>query len=366
MNGRPLRSLRLFRLKRTLPGLALIALALSLSCPRVPPSSEIFNNGQWIIAPQNASIPEAPFEYRVDGNIRGTTKLLTFASRVAGSLQYPQVFVINSSGFLRIKAGADPAPPLPFGQSIVLGPAIFGTSASFPATTLFFNPQVQTVSVNTSQLNIDGTGTLLIQIIANDSNLPANSTKTNQIMNLTWNITLHEPTNTETQVDVAGDFTFTEAFTPDPVRTAEFQSFRLYQISSMYIDDARHDVDALRYRDAGGIAQLSYAPNLAEMLLPQPPTALDSANPIFESLHTDDNGAPNGNTPSYRITVMQTTGPLTGAITPRAFFAASNNVNDDNLGAWLHQDPSLAIIPAGTMGTIDYSIVATTDPLPVP
>jgi hypothetical protein len=148
--------------------------------------NELFNNAEWVVARQAASIPEDPFQVIVDGNVCGMTKLLTFASRVDGTTRFPQVFVINSSGFLRIKAGADPSPPIPFGQSLVLGPAIFGTSASFPNTTLFFNPQLQTVSIDTSPLNPDGTGTLLIELIANDAGLPTSSTKTNQIMNLTW------------------------------------------------------------------------------------------------------------------------------------------------------------------------------------
>jgi hypothetical protein len=62
--------------------------------------------------------------------------------------------------------------------------------------------------------------------------------------------------------------------------------------------------------------------------------------------------------------MKQTTGPVTGTITPRAFFVATNDVNDDNLGAWLHQSPSQPTIHAGTTGRIEYSVVATTDPLP--
>jgi hypothetical protein len=326
---------------------------------------EIYNNAQWIVGRQASSVPEDPFQVVVNGNACGTTKLLTFASRVAGGTGYPQVFVINSSGYLRIKAGADPSLPLPFGQSFVLGPAVAGTSASFPGTTLFFNPQLQSVSIDTSLLNADGTGTLLIRLVANDAGLPAGSTKSNQIMNLGWDIRLHEPTDARTQADVAGRFTFTEAVTLDPVRTAELQSFRLFQISTLYIDGQSHDVDALRFRGAAGLVELFYAPGLAGTLLPQSPVHLDPANPVFESLHTDDQGAPNGNTPSFRVQELRTTG-LAGPVTPRAFFVATTDVNDDNLGAWLHQAPSQATLAAGTAGTIEYSIVATTDPLPAP
>jgi hypothetical protein len=175
---------------------------------------------------------------------------------------------------------------------------------------------------------------------------------------------LREPTDAQTQIDVIGQFTFTEDVIPDPVRTAEFQSFRLLQISSLFIDNARHDVDALRYRSTAGLVQLLYAPNLAGMLLPQPPMALDPAVPVFESLHTDDQDAPNGNTPSCRITGLQIAGPVTGPIMPRTFFVATMDVNADNLGTWLHQSPSQLTLRAGITGKIEYNVVATTDPLP--
>jgi hypothetical protein len=248
-----------------------------------------------------------------------------------------------------------------------LGPAIFGTSASFHNTTLFINPQLQTVTIDTSELSADGTGDLRIQLVANDTNLPVDSTKTNQIMDMSWNIRLTEPTNAQTLIDVTGQFTFTEDVSPDSVRTSEFQSFRLLQISSMFIDDQRQDVDALRYRNvAGEVVNVIYTPDLVNTLLPQEPTPLDQGTLAFDSLHTDDIGEPNGNTPSYRITVTQTAGPVTGSITPRVFFVSTQDVNDDNLGAWVHQDPSQQVIPAGTSGLIEYRVVATTDPLPSP
>jgi hypothetical protein len=90
----------------------------------------MFNNGVWVIKKLRAAIPEDPFEVLINGESMGMTKLLSFAKRVPDTSRFPQVLVLYSSGYLRLKAGADPTPPLPFGQSLVLGPAIFGTSAS--------------------------------------------------------------------------------------------------------------------------------------------------------------------------------------------------------------------------------------------
>ena len=330
-----------------------------------PPSTicTVLNNGEWIVEALDASIPEAPFEVRVNGNPACATKLIVFANRVSNTSQFPQVFTLYSSGYIRMKAGADPNPPLPFGQSLILGPAIFGTSASFPSPTLFFRPQLQRVDIDTSQLHADGSGTLLISVTANDSGLAPSSTNTNQIMNQTWGLTLHEPTTEQARIDVAGTFTFTETVMPDETRTQEFQSFRLLQISSMFIDSVRHDVDAFRFRNATDLLTFFYGADCFNQLCPPTPSALDPSTGFLDSLHTDDVGQPNGNSPSYRILMGTTSGPISGPITPRAFITPSQDVNDDNLGLWLHQQP-LNVIPQGTSGSIRYTVVATTDPLP--
>ncbi len=288
----------------------------------------------------------------------GRAKLLAFAKRVPNTDRFPQVLVIYASGYLRLKAGADPTPPLPFGQSFVLGPAIFGTSASFPKKTLFFHPQLQRVAIDTSQLNQDGAGRMLIRITGSSSNLSPNSATTNQIMNLAWALTLEEPHDLATTLHVAGTFEFTEDVAPDPVQTKRFESVRLLQISTMFIDHVRHDVNALRFRTAGNIVTLSYDPALSHRLLPVTPRSLDPAMPMFDSIHTDDVGRPNGKTPSYKIRINSTTGPMTGPITVRAFFNSSQNLQDDNLGLWAFQQMP-ACIKKGTAGSIDYSVIAS-------
>lgn len=308
-----------------------------------------------------ALVPEDPFEVLVNGKSMGRTKLLAFAKRIPHTHRFPQVLVIYSSGYLRLKTGADPTPPLPFGQSLVLGPAISGISTSFPKRTLFFHPQLQRVAIDTSQLHPDGTGRMLIRITSSNSNLPLNSATTNQIMSLAWALTLEEPCDLATTLHVAGTFEFMEDVTPDPRQTKRFESVRLLQISTMFIDHVRHDVNALRLRTGGDIVTLSYDPTLANLLLPVTPISLDPAMPMFDSIHTDDAGRPNGNTPSYRIRINSTTGPMTGPIMVRAFFNSSQNLRDDNLGLWAFQQMP-ASIKKGTTGNINYTIIASINP----
>ena len=218
----------------------------------------ILNNGEWVIAPADAAIPEAPFAVSIDGVAAGTARTLVFSNRVPGTSRFPQVLVVYASGFLRLKAGADPTPPLPFGQSLVLGPAIFGTSASCPETTLFFNPQLTSVAVDTTGLAADGTGTLRLGAVASALGPGGSCTKTNEIMSLAWEILLEEPTNPGARITMAGSFEFTEEVRPDAGRSADQESFRLVQISSMFIDGARHDVDAFRFRSPTGTMTIPY------------------------------------------------------------------------------------------------------------
>lgn len=308
-----------------------------------------------------ASIPEAPFEAKINGTSIGTTRLLAFSNRLGDSNDFPQALVIYSSGYLRLRPAADPGPA--FGQSLVLGPAIWGTSASFPATTFFSHPQIQQVDIDTSALDATCHGALKIHIIANQAGSPASTPTTNQIMNLTWDIVLNQPTAQATEIHVSGTFAFTELVTPDASRTAEFQSFKLFQISSMYIDADHHDVDGFRYRSTSGPTIVSYNAGLLDHLVPATPTAIDPQTPVLDSIQSAP-AQPNGNTPSYRITLGPTSGPMVPPTTPRAWLASTTDVNQDNLGLWAYQRP-LDVIPAASRGTIQFTLAATAQPLPL-
>ena len=328
----------------------------------------LFDNGEWRLERQDGKgIPESPFAVRIAGNDCGSARILTFSRYIKGTRRHPEVLVINASGYLRLKAGADPTPPLPFGQSLVLGPAVYGRAPpAFPDAKLFFNPQLQAAAIDVTRLHPDAAGPLPIRLLADPTDLPAASPKTNQIMRLDWDILLQEATLAETSIDITGRFTFTQNVTLDPWRTAEFQSFRLFTMSSMYVDASRHDVDALRFLSSRGWFELFYTLDLAGRLLPEEPAALNPAQTIFDSLHTGDLGLPNGNSPSCRITAIRTTAPLSGPLVPRAFLYLDDRTSqdDDNLAAWVHQSPAPLDLPAGTSGTIRYRVTATADPLP--
>jgi len=123
-------------------------------------------------------------------------------------------------------------------------------------------------------------------------------------------------------------------------------------------------VDAFHFRNSDGVVTIDYNSASPNLLLPVTPSSLHPKTLRFDSLHTDNVGQPNGTTPSYRITINSTTGPISGPITVRAFFNNSQNLKDDNLGLWAFQQPSERI-EKGAMGNINYTVIASTRPLPV-
>ena len=137
---------------------------------------------------------------------------------------------------------------------------------------------------------------------------------------------------------------------------------RLLQISSMFID-LRHDINAFRFLNLDGVVTVDYDSALPNLLLPVTPSSVHPETLRFDSLHTDNVGQPNGNTPSYKITINSTAGPISGPITVRAFFNNSQRLKDDNLGLWAFQQPSERI-EKGAMGNINYTVIASTCPLP--
>jgi hypothetical protein len=144
------------------------------------------------------------------------------------------------------------------------------------------------------------------------------------------------------------------------MQTKTFESVRLLQISKMFIDNAGHDVDALRLHAENDAMALSYDFSLANLLLPVTPSSLNPEMPMFDSIHTDNAGRSNGNTPSYRIRINSTSGSTTGPIMVRAFFNSSQNLCHDNMGIWAFQQAP-ALIKKGTTGTINYTVIAGVD-----
>jgi hypothetical protein len=185
----------------------------------------------------------------LDGVQLGVTSLLSY--RIAHPTRRNAFRRCSSSppaAYLRLKAGADPIPPLPFGQSPILGPAVIGSLVQGAAPAFYLNPQLTSVNIRTSAS--DGfPGVLTIEVAAAGS---PGSSKTNGVMNANWTLKLHEPRIQSTLLEVTSRFSFIHDFYPSATHSANGEAYQLLRNSSMVIDQARHDVNELVFTAATG------------------------------------------------------------------------------------------------------------------
>ncbi len=326
--------------------IALSGLALAGSDVLGENSAPVFDNGEWVITLRvdDPAIPEQPMQVSVDGVPKGAAKIVQFANRTEAGDSFPQVVVVASSGFLRLKPGADPSPPIPFGTSVVLGPAYWESEPE----TLFFNPQLETIEIDTGGLSQEnGTVGIAVRLTGSIGGL-----------DVEYELRIPEPTDFETTIHVRETFVATRQIALAPGRIAAGEAFRLVQLSSMYLDEPRHDSDGFRFRDAdGGLTRFSFADVAPAALVPSPPLFLGEA--WVDALHGDDAGF-QGNTPNVRVRLEDAA--LSRSLLPRAFLALSADPNQDNVGIFLHDTSAPARIDSGARRSVEFTLVAHDDP----
>jgi len=312
---------------------------------------EIFNNGEWIVKIQedDPGIPEDKMDVFLDGVFQGKGKLVQFHNRTETGGKFPQVVVIASSGFIRIKQGADPQPPIPFGTSVVLGPAYFDEN-----DTLFFNPQIGKMEIDTSSLLADGTGTLHLTLtgtMIDDSSIKGG-------LDTSYNIQILEPSDFETQMKVAQTYVVSSPFSLNSNRVNNNDAFRLVQFSSMYIDEPTHDSDGAQFMDENGdLVKVNFRDVLPGNFIFSSASKMGEA--WFDSVHSDDTGF-QGNTPNIRVMFEDIT--LAEATVPQGFISPSSDPNNDNVGLWLHDTTAPSQFNVGDMRAISYFLIARDNP----
>lgn len=198
---------------------------LATATAAVTGSIEIFNNREWIIKIQEEDpvICESEMAVFLNGVLKGSGKLVQFHNQTQAGGKFPEVVVMYCSGFVRLKQGADPNPSIPFGTTVVLGPAYFDAN-----DTLFFNPQIERMEIDTSNLLQNGTGTLKIKLTGMIGGL-----------DVRYNIKIFEPSDFQTKMMVEQTCVVSSPFSLNPTRVANNEAFRIGQFSSMFIDTPR-------------------------------------------------------------------------------------------------------------------------------
>jgi hypothetical protein len=316
---------------------------LYFALTRPPFPSMCFDNGEWVITTGDApAVPEAPMQISLNGVPRGNAKLIQFHNQTEAGNRFPQIAVIASSGFIRLKQGADPQPPIPFGASVVLGPAYWeiNNGQSF----LHYNPQIASVNVNTDSLQASGSGTLIIDLAGTLGDL-----------SVAYRLRLSEPTDRLSTLIVESKYRAMDLIALSQPHVAEHQAFRLIQFSTMYIDEQTHDSDAASYINAiGDTIRVAFKNVSPGNFLFGAPQAMQPFT-ILSLLHTDDFGY-QGNTPNLGISLLNSSS-LGGKI-PQGFITPAASPQDDNVGLWINDDTAPLQINAGDSASSSFRIIA--------
>ncbi len=261
----------------------------------------------------------------------------------------PQVAVIYASGYIRLKQGANPTPAIPFGTSVVLGPAYWPDE-----TTYHHNPLLTEIDIDTSWLP--------------NSPLRFRADGHNHAFDVIYNFTLPSPQDRQTRLHVTQTYTATTAVSIDSTRRAESQGFKLVQFSSMYINEGGgcnfghidcHDSNSIRFigNDLKR-QQIEFSTVTPDSFIINTPVPLGST--WLDALHTDDTSW-QGNTPNLRIALDAL--PSNHTITAQGWISATTNPEENNVGLWLHDDGNASLNwTAGQSDRVSYWLLAQDNP----
>jgi len=195
--------------------LALVAISASLHGIAAQSNCLTIYNGSngWIVD-KCGTDPNVgtPMEVVLDGISHSNAALVRVYHKSQSWSGTPQVAVIYASGFVRLKQNADPTPSIPFGSSIVLGPAYWPSFSTY-----YHNPQLNRLEIDTTWLP------------AAPLRMRANGT--NHDFSVAYELVLPPPRDRQTRLHVTQTHTATADITINSTRRAERQGFKLAQES---------------------------------------------------------------------------------------------------------------------------------------
>jgi hypothetical protein len=326
----------------------LAPLSRSYAQPECP---VIYDGGDGWIIDMCYTDPEidVPMEVVLDGVSQGDAALVRVYHQSQDWPGTPQVAIVYASGFVRLKQNADPAPPIPFGSSFVLGPAYWADP-----TTYHHNPQLARLAIDTSWLP--------------HAPLRLRAEGTNEDFDVAYEMQLPPARDRQTRLHVTQAYTATANVGIDPMRQAESQGFKLVQVSSMFINEGGtceggyvdcHDSNAARFMGSDLVRhQVMFTDVVSSSFVFSPTLSLGST--WLDVLHTDDMSW-QGNTPNARIALDGP--PADYDVTPQGWLNASTDPNQDNVGVWLNAGgPAMSTWPVGRSDEVSYWLLAQDNP----
>ena len=135
----------------------------------------------------------------------------------------PEVAVIYSSGYIKLKQNADPKPYLRLGGSFVLGPAYNGTNDTSEAYMYNNSPQLDRLEINTSLLP--------------ESPLIMKAFGSNRDFGVAYEMQMPTPTDELTSLHVNQTYVANENITISQISRQKHEGFKIVQFSSMFINE---------------------------------------------------------------------------------------------------------------------------------
>jgi hypothetical protein len=317
--------------------------------PLTPTDEKIFDNGVWWITKSSITFIQSPMTVRVNGVDQGSTYLLQFG-HLKSANDWPTIAAIYNTGYVRLTP-----PGLPFGTSFILGPAYWDSNNNY-----VHNIQISQIDIDTTSAT--PTGSLRLTIRARDYK---SSLWPNYRLDITYEITLPDPTADSTTMVIRQTYVVINAFSLSANRQASHEGFKHVQFSSMYINDNYHDSDSANYIDSNTVECLvAFAGLGCNKSIFDSPLPLSARYRWAQLRHSDDVGW-QGNTPNAIIQLADS--ELAKQTTPQGYITCSANFNDDNVGLWLNHDSAPSAFSPGASSTIEYVLIAQDNPLiPMP
>jgi hypothetical protein len=312
-------------------------------------SNKVFDNGIWWITKGNAPALRTAMSVYLDDVYQGDTRLLQFGHKNGSLNSWPEVAAIYNTGYVRLVPYG-----LKYGTSFILGPSYWEEFS--PVDRYFHDLQITRVDISTG----GGTGSLALTISAHDFE---DTYWPSYHLNITYRITLPEPTATKVEMQVEQNYTVANSFSISAERQLNHEGFRLVQFSSMYMDNYYHDSDALEYPSQNGstlTADFGTIPFGKSIFSSQPwPQALSGTAPWIQLRHSDNVGW-QGNTPN--TLVILNTPNIGQHVVPQGYINCSDNENNDDVGAWLNYESAPIQFTSGYTHTVIYTLIAQDDP----
>lgn len=274
----------------------------------------------WLQVRDEPAIGEAMKVYYDNQILEGN--LLVIGCKAGKENSWPEVAVLYSSGYLRLKPQA--TPDNRFGSSFVLGPGYWADG------NYYHNPQIKEVKVSKSKISwtikAENNDFLI------DYKIKINPTIEGNTATITEKITAKN--------DVSLDLN----------RINLSEAFKIMQISSMYISNITNDANYVSYEDDFGDINQAFLKN-EDGLIFSAPVKLNKF--LFDLVNIGDETWQSGwIAPSLSVSVNK----LKNAAV-QGYVAYSANPNNDNVGIWIN-DNSVQNILEGTRISYSYKLGA--------